>query len=128
MRRHTAEECNGIRIFTENVQDKPEYRSERKMRGSLFSIYIFKNRKWVKIGEYCDTCGFHFDKELLRKVFGDTKQSGKTPIEIEGRQVSRVYSYEFPRRFNVSFGTQTKPPEESRAIVARKPSELHCLG
>ena len=118
MRRHKGGECNGTRIFTETVGDRPEYRSESKRRGSLFSLYIFKNRRWVKIGEYCDTCGFHFNKEQLGKVFGDTEQSGKTVIEIEGKQVPRVYSYEFPRRFNVSFDALSQSlPEESRAIV-----------
>jgi hypothetical protein len=123
MRRHKAQECNGTRIFTETVGDGPEYKSEFKVRGTLFSLYIFKNRKWVKVGEYCDACGFHFNEELLRKVFGDTEQSGKTVIEIEGKQVIQVYSHEFPRRFNVSFRTQTKPPEESRAIVPCGPSQ-----
>lgn len=74
----------------------------------MFSIYIFKDRKWVKIGEYCDTCGFHFDQELLRKVFGETKDPVKTTIEIEGKQVPHVYSHEFPKRFNFSFDTPNK--------------------
>ena len=103
MRRHTAGECNGIHIFTETVGDGPESKSESKRRGRLFSIYIFKHRKWVKIGEYCDTCGFHFKEELLRKVFGDIKESVKKTIEIEGKQVPYAYSHEFPKRFSFSF-------------------------
>lgn len=103
MRRHPSRECNGIHIFTETVGDRPEYKSESKKRASLFSIYIFKNTKWVKIGEYCDTCGFHFNKEVLMKVFGDTKESVKESIEIEGKQVPHAYSHEFPEKSNFSF-------------------------
>lgn len=94
MRNHKG--CNGVHILTEKVEGKPEYRHETKSEGELFSIYIFKDRKWVKIGEYCTTCGFHIFKEVLEKLFPIEGESKRTTEE----GVPFIDRYEVPKRFS----------------------------
>jgi len=46
------------------------YREDKEGRpcyGSLYSVYIFRKRKWEKIGEVCSRCGFHL--KSLKEIF-----------------------------------------------------------
>lgn len=48
--------------------DEKDVWSHKHCCGRVYSIYAFKNRKWVKIGELCSTCGLVKIREDFKEI------------------------------------------------------------